>query len=39
MNIIEGTGSRREVTSQLQKQKLEIETMKDIEVDQIKREY
>lgn len=30
MNILDGDGSRREVTSQLSKQKVEIETLRNI---------
>jgi hypothetical protein len=39
MNILEGDGSRREITSQLGKQRIEIETLKNIEMDQFKRTY
>jgi hypothetical protein len=39
MNILDGDGSRREITSQLGKQRIEIETLRNIEMDQIKRQY
>lgn len=39
MTILDGDGSRREITSQLNKQKVEIETLRNIEMDQIKRKY
>ena len=39
MAILDGDGSRREITSQLNKQKVEIETLKNIEIDQAKRKY
>jgi hypothetical protein len=39
MTILDGDGSKREVTSQLEKQKVEVETLKNIEMDQIKRKY
>lgn len=39
MNILEGDSSRREAVSRLEKQKIELETLKNIEIDQIKRKY
>jgi hypothetical protein len=39
MNILEGDSSRREITSQLNKQRVEIETLRNIEIDQIKRQF
>lgn len=39
MTILDSDGSRREITSQLGKQRVEIETLRNIEMDQIKRQY
>lgn len=39
MSILDTDGSRREITSQLNKQRVEIETLRNIEMDQIKRQY
>jgi predicted phage-related endonuclease len=39
MGILDSDGSRREITSQLGKQRVEIETLRNIEMDQIKRQY
>lgn len=39
MNILDGDSSKRDAVSRLEKQKIELETLKNIEVDQIKRKY
>ena len=39
MNILDGDSARREAVSRLEKQKIEVETLKKIEVDQIQRKY
>lgn len=39
MNILDGDSSKREAVSRLEKQKIQLQTLKNIEVDQVKRKY